>query len=68
MTKDRPANPFDLHSVRDIDLQALADGQLDPALEKNMRRLLAHDAAARSRYRELLEQKRLLVAWWQHLS
>lgn len=54
--------------LRDIDLQALVDGELDHDQEQQIRALLLQDPAARARYRELLEQKRLLLAWWKQFS
>ncbi len=70
---DRPVEHIEAtahHStaISDIDLQALVDGALDPEQEKAVRALMENDSAARGRYRELLEQKRLLIAWWRQFS
>ena len=54
--------------ISDIDLQALVDGELSAQQEEDVRRILQTDSAARARYRELLEQKRLLIAWWRQFS
>ncbi len=54
--------------ISDIDLQALVDGELSAQQEEDVRRTLQTDSAARARYRELLEQKRLLIAWWRQFS
>ena len=55
-------------AISDIDLQALVDGALDAQQEEEVRRIMLTDSAARTRYRELLEQKRLLIAWWRQFS
>ena len=55
-------------TISDIDIQALVDGELDQHQEEHVRRILQTDSAARARYRELLEQKRLLIAWWRQFS
>lgn len=55
-------------TISDIDLQALVDGELTAQQEEAVRRIMLNDSAARTRYRELLEQKRLLIAWWRQFS
>lgn len=68
---DRPVDHLravDSNTISDIDLQALVDGALDAKDEKALRVLIAGDSSARTRYRELLEQKRLLIAWWRQFS
>lgn len=54
--------------VSDLDLQALVDGQLDHRREAIVRRTIKNDSSARTRYRELLEQKQLLIAWSRQFS
>ena len=49
----------------DLDVQALVDSQLDWEQEKWVRHWLSKDPALNARYEELLEQKKLLIAWWK---
>ena len=61
----RSGNNF---NISDLDLQALVDGALDAQQEKALRNRLVTDSAARLRYKALLEQKQLLIAWWRQFS
>lgn len=68
---DRPVDhlrAIDSNTISDIDLQALVDGALDEKDANTLKALIENDSAARTRYRELLEQKRLLIAWWRQFS
>lgn len=55
-------------AISDLDLQALVDGELDPAAADRLQAQLTHDSVARRRYLDLLEQKRLLMMWWRQFS
>lgn len=51
--------------LTDYDIQALVDSQLDWEEEKQIRKWIDSDPALQARYRELMEQKKLLCAWWE---
>lgn len=55
-------------AISDLDLQALADGELESQVAEELQARLLHDSVARRRYRDLLEQKRLLMMWWRQFS
>lgn len=54
--------------ITDLDLQALVDGELPESKQAELRRRVEADDLLRARYRELLEQKRLLALWWRQFS
>lgn len=54
-----------LHPPTDLDIQALVDNQLDWEDEKQVWAGISKDPALYRRYQEILEQKKLLLAWWK---
>lgn len=50
--------------ISDMDLQALADDQLEERERQKLLGALELDEEARERYERLLEQKKLIQLWW----
>ena len=53
-----------IQTITDFEIQALVDNELSWEEEKQVRAYIEASAAARSRYDELVRQKRLLQEWW----
>lgn len=64
----QPAGNRFAGKISDLDIQSLVDGGLAPRREVELRRAIESDDSLRVRYRELLEQKRLLALWWRQFS
>ncbi|HYD18616.1 MAG TPA: hypothetical protein VEF76_09070 [Patescibacteria group bacterium] len=50
--------------VNDYDIQALVDAQLDWEEEKKVWQAIQANSILQRRYEELVNQKKLLLAWW----
>lgn len=51
-------------NVTDYDIQALVDAQLDWDQEKRVWQAIQANSMYQKRYEELIQQKKLLLAWW----
>ncbi len=59
---------FAVSPVNDLDLQAFVDGELTTAETRAIEHALQKDSELSDRHRTLMQQKRLLQAWWQQFS
>ncbi|MBU0859286.1 MAG: hypothetical protein KJ667_05065 [Alphaproteobacteria bacterium] len=50
--------------ITDEDIQALVDGELTPARQEIVMKVIENDVGLRERYRALRRQKMLLLSWW----
>jgi anti-sigma factor RsiW len=50
--------------ITDEDIQALVDGELSPARQEIVMKMIDSDVGLRERYRALRHQKMLLLSWW----
>ncbi len=48
----------------DLDIQALVDGALEDDQKRRMRQVILNNPHAATRYEQLMEQKNLLLRWW----
>ncbi|MEZ0261376.1 MAG: hypothetical protein ACAH80_10225 [Alphaproteobacteria bacterium] len=47
----------------ELDVHALADGELSPAERKRVQALVDRDPALQRKYRQIMTQRRLLLEW-----
>ncbi len=53
-------------SIKDEDIQALADGQLEAEKAREIYGRVMSDPCARRRYMELVNQNEVLISWWRN--
>lgn len=63
MTEDETMNLS--HAITDYDIQAYVDNELCHEKSKVIQNYITINEEATRRYKQLIEQKRLLKMWWQ---
>jgi len=55
-----------LNTTKDLDIQALVDGELDNQKITQVLHFIQIDPEAKKRHGELIKQKTILKKWWYH--
>jgi hypothetical protein len=58
---------LDKFKITELDIEALVDSQLDWEREKAIRREIEINPELNKYYKEMLQQKKLIIDWWHSL-